>query len=65
MTAIVAIAAIVHLVNGDEMFLVAQSQQEPLDKIAIIAIGPNATGDRIDAWVKNVGLGPISLIEKA
>ncbi len=64
MTAIVAIAGVVYLLTGGSGAM-TRSQQEPLDKIAIIAIAPNATGDRIDAWVKNVGLGPISLIEKA
>ena len=61
MTAIVAIANIVYLLNGGSE-AVARLQQEPLDKIAIIAVAPNATGDRIDTWVKNVGVGPINSI---
>ena len=64
MTAVVAIAAIVNILDGGND-AVARSQLEPKDKIAIIAVGPNATGDRIDAWVKNVGVGPISFFEKA
>ena len=64
MTAVVALAAIVNLLNGDSE-AVARSQLEPQDKIAIIAVGPNATGDRIHAWVKNVGFGPISFVEEA
>ena len=65
MTAIVAIAAIVFFLNGGSGST-PRSQQGPPDKIAIIAVAPsNPTGDRIDAWVKNVGLGPITSIENA
>lgn len=65
MTAIVAIATIVNLFNGNTE-TVSRSQLEPQDKIEVIAVGLSVvTGDRVDAWVKNVGLGTISLIEKA
>ena len=64
MTAIVAIAIIVNLSGNTEA--VSWSQLEPQDKIEVIAVAPfDVTGDRLDAWVKNVGLGTISFIEKA
>ena len=65
MTAIVAIATIVNYLDGDSE-AVSRSQREPQDKIEIIAVGLSVvTGDRIDAWVNNVGFGPISFVEKA
>ena len=43
---------------------VSESQNEAADRIRtsieIIAVAPNAAGTQIDAWVKNVGVQPIS-----
>jgi len=64
MTAIVAIAVIVNFLDRSSEEEV-EAQQEPSDRIAIIAVAPsNATADRIDAWVKNVGSAPIRTIDK-
>ena len=48
---------------------VSESQLEAADilrtSIEIIAIAPNAAGTQIDAWVKNVGVEPISPVNKS
>ena len=65
MTAIVALYVIVHFLSGGNE-AVSRPQLELQDKIEIVVVGlSNVTGDRLDAWVKNVGLGTISFIEKA
>lgn len=65
MIAIVAIVTFVQFLNRDSE-VVSRSRVEPQEMIEIIAVAPfDVTGDRIDAWVKNVGFGPISLVEKA
>ena len=47
---------------------VAESQSESADRIRtsieIIAVTSNAAGTQIDAWVKNVGVEPISPVNK-
>ena len=47
---------------------VAESQNESADRIKtsieIIAVTSNAAGTQIDAWVKNVGVEPISPVNK-
>ena len=65
MIAIVAIVIFVQFLNRDSE-AVSRSRVEPKEMIEIIAVAPfDVTGDRIDAWVKNVGFGPISFVEKA
>ena len=65
MTAIAAMAAIPYFLDRSSEEAV-EAQQEPPDRITIIAVAPsNPTGDRIDARVKNVGLAPISTIDKS
>ncbi len=48
---------------------VAESQNEAADRIRtsieIIAVASNAAGTQIDAWVKNVGVEPISPVKKS
>ena len=36
-----------------------------LSSVEIIAVSPNATGDRINAWVKNVGVIPINSMDES
>ena len=47
---------------------VSESQNESANRIRtsieIIAVTSNATGTQIDAWVKNVGVEPISPVNK-
>ena len=48
---------------------VSESQLEASDiirtSIEIIAVAPDAAGTQIDAWVKNVGVEPISPVNKS
>lgn len=48
---------------------VSESQNEAADRIRtsieIIAAAPNAAGTQIDAWVKNVGVEPISPVNQS
>ena len=68
MDAVLAVLLVVSAI-GTTIANSAQSavdfQQEAVGRVAIIGVGPNATGDRIDAWVKNVGVAPINAIDES
>lgn len=64
MTAMVTVAAIVYYLNGGSE-TVERSQQEVVGRVAILGVGPNARGDRVYAWVKNVGVAPINAINES
>ncbi len=65
--AMVVIFAIGPSINSSSQ-AVAESQSESADRIRtsieIIAVASNAAGTQIDAWVKNVGVEPISPVNK-
>lgn len=65
--AMVVIFSIGPSVNSSSQ-AVNESQNESVGRIRtsieIIAVSSNATGTRIDAWVKNVGVEPISPVSK-
>ena len=53
----------------DSSQAVSESQNEAADRIRtsieIVAVASNAAGTQIDAWVKNVGVEPISPVNKS
>ena len=63
----VVISAIIPTISTSSQAVIG-SQRVASDRIKtsieIIAVAPTITGDRIDAWVKNVGAGVIDAIEK-
>jgi len=65
--ALVVIFSITPSINSASQ-AVAESQRESAGRIRtsieIIAVTSNAAGTQIDAWVKNVGVEPISPVDK-
>ena len=65
--ALVVIMAITPSV-ADSSQAVSESQHEAADRIRtsieIVAVASNAAGTQVDAWVKNVGVEPISPVNK-